>query len=90
MGVTTCRGLNGTVRGYLHHKHHNTPPCIGCATAWRQYQDRNQPNRALGLNTWPLCGAEQPYTPAGYTWHQHQGETPCPECTRYHQKENPQ
>ena len=89
MGITTCRGWNGTVRGYLDHLHHNTRPCIGCVTAWRQYQQRGKPNRRLGLATWPLCGAEHPYTPAGYTWHQATGTKPCIGCETAHNETTP-
>lgn len=84
MGLTQCGGLNGTIRGYMWHQRNKTSACIGCATAWRQYQQRAKNMQASGLHSWPQCGAPYPYTAAGYTWHTTQNRKPCFGCEIAH------
>ena len=84
MRGAACGDKAGTSAGYSRHRAKGEPACQPC----RYIKALQTRQRRQAQSTGIVCDAPAPCSSDGYTWHQEQGETPCPECTRYHQKEN--
>lgn len=85
-GEYVCETTGATAGEASYRKHigHKDQPCGPCLIAKRLIRRHKKQLYTTGID----CQAPRPCSSDGYTWHQHQGETPCPECTRYHKQEN--
>lgn len=78
----------GTYAGYYRHKRRKTEPCTPCKTAYTYHSKLKKRRTLQKQRTGIYCEAPDPCSARGYKWHKNRRETPCPECTRYHAKEN--
>ena len=82
----TCEttGKRVTTDTYRQHLKQGEPASTPCPVVSRLVQRRREQHRTVGV----YCKAPKPCSAAGYAWHIEQGETPCPQCIKWNQKEN--
>lgn len=81
--ICETTGATAGDASYRKHLYHKERACSSCLNARRLARRHKKQLYRTGID----CQAPRPCSSDGYLWHEYRNETPCPECTRYHEKE---